>query len=370
MSNYTQVNDYSAKDALATGDPNKKILGSDIDDELAGISTAIASKADDSAVVHNTGTETIAGDKTFSGNTAFSGTASMTAKSMYWAKGADVASANPLVVGTDGNYFDVTGTTGFASMTVTSGLLFMLQFDGALVLTHHATNLNLPGGANITTATGDRMICFATGANTVHVLDYVKASGLALSYPSTSGCSMTFIESKTASASASLSFTGLVSTYDEYLVIAKNIIPATNGAGLQLNYSVNNGVSYEAGANDYPQASLCLGSDGTGYNSVSAGTTNLILNGTGLGVENSAAAGGWCGEIRFFNLSAANVVKKATWHGSYPSNSAAGLIGTITGSGYGGSATMQTNDIDAINFQFSAGNITSGTLYLYGIKKS
>jgi hypothetical protein len=48
MSDYSQVNDYSAKDALATGNPEKLILGSDIDDELSGISTAIASKYDSS----------------------------------------------------------------------------------------------------------------------------------------------------------------------------------------------------------------------------------------------------------------------------------------------------------------------------------
>ena len=46
MSDYTQVNDYSAKDGLTTGDPNKLIKGSDIDAELAAISVAIATKYD------------------------------------------------------------------------------------------------------------------------------------------------------------------------------------------------------------------------------------------------------------------------------------------------------------------------------------
>ena len=46
MADYSQVNDYSAKDALATGDPLKLIKGSDIDSELSAISTAVASKFD------------------------------------------------------------------------------------------------------------------------------------------------------------------------------------------------------------------------------------------------------------------------------------------------------------------------------------
>ena len=96
------------------------------------------------------------------------------------AKGGDIASADPLVVGTDGDYFDVTGTTNFSAMTVTANRLFVLQFDGVLTMTHHATNLDLPGEANITTAVGDSMICFSTGSNTVQVVNYTKADGTAV----------------------------------------------------------------------------------------------------------------------------------------------------------------------------------------------
>ena len=90
---------------------------------------------------------------------------------VYWAKGADIVSAATLVLGTDGNMFDVTGSTGpITAITVPAGMLFMLQFDSTPTLTHHATNLNLPGGANITVAAGDRAVCFATAANQVDVI--------------------------------------------------------------------------------------------------------------------------------------------------------------------------------------------------------
>lgn len=46
MADYSQVNDYSAKDSLSTGDPNKLLKGSDVDADLAAISTAIATKYD------------------------------------------------------------------------------------------------------------------------------------------------------------------------------------------------------------------------------------------------------------------------------------------------------------------------------------
>lgn len=71
-------------------------------------------------------------------------------------KGADIASATALAIGVDGNYFDVTGTTTVTSIgTVGVGTTLILQFDAIVTLTHHATDLVLPGGANIVTAAGD-----------------------------------------------------------------------------------------------------------------------------------------------------------------------------------------------------------------------
>lgn len=46
MADYSQVNDYSAKDALSTGNPLKLIKGSDVDQEFSAIAAAIASKFD------------------------------------------------------------------------------------------------------------------------------------------------------------------------------------------------------------------------------------------------------------------------------------------------------------------------------------
>ena len=95
-------------------------------------------------------------------------------------KGGDISSASPTVIDTDGDYFDVTGTTNFAAFTVAADRHFFIQFDGALTMTHHATNLDLPGGANITTVAGDVAEFFSTGANTVQCVNYTKADGTAV----------------------------------------------------------------------------------------------------------------------------------------------------------------------------------------------
>ena len=93
------------------------------------------------------------------------------------AKGGDIASASPCVI-PDGNlYYDVTGTTGFAAFTVTAGRHFILQFDAGVVMTHHATNLDLPGEAPITTVAGDVAEFVATGTNTAQCINYTRADG-------------------------------------------------------------------------------------------------------------------------------------------------------------------------------------------------
>lgn len=100
-------------------------------------------------------------------------------------KGADIASASALTLGTDGDYFDVTGTTTIASISTWNsgrnlGRPFRLHFDGALTLTHHSTNLVLPSGANITTAAGDEASFIEYEAAKFRCTSYTKASGEAL----------------------------------------------------------------------------------------------------------------------------------------------------------------------------------------------
>lgn len=97
-----------------------------------------------------------------------------------WAKGADVASASALTLGTDGNYFDITGTTTITSIgSLGVGTWVKLHFDGALTLTHHATDLVLAGAANITTAAGDEIEFAEYASGDWRMVGGVKADGTA-----------------------------------------------------------------------------------------------------------------------------------------------------------------------------------------------
>jgi hypothetical protein len=74
------------------------------------------------------------------------------------ARGADIASASTLSPGTDGNYFQVTGSTGITVIaSLGAGTKITLEFDSGLTLTHHATNLILRGATNYVAAAKDTL---------------------------------------------------------------------------------------------------------------------------------------------------------------------------------------------------------------------
>ena len=91
-------------------------------------------------------------------------------------KGGDIPSASTLVIDTDGDYFDITGTTGITAMTVDAGRRFTLQFDGAVTLTH-GSSLYLPGATNFTTEANDCLSFIASAANTVRCTGYALKDG-------------------------------------------------------------------------------------------------------------------------------------------------------------------------------------------------
>ena len=93
---------------------------------------------------------------------------------------ADVASAATVNLGAQASrHLRITGTTGITSFgTVPSGVRRELRFAAALTLTHNATSLILPGGANITTATGDTATAISLGSGNWVVTDFQRASAL------------------------------------------------------------------------------------------------------------------------------------------------------------------------------------------------
>lgn len=95
------------------------------------------------------------------------------------AKGADVASANTITLGTGGNFFKITGTTtinGIVTLGWQAGSVIHLMFTGALTVTHAsgapgtgAVALLLNAAANMTTAANNTLTLVYDGTNWVEL---------------------------------------------------------------------------------------------------------------------------------------------------------------------------------------------------------
>lgn len=81
---------------------------------------------------------------------------------------------------------DISGTTTITSFDAAAvpGTAKILRFLAPLTLTHNATSLILPGGANITTAAGDVAIAVNVGTSNWLVASYSRSNGTAVSNPS------------------------------------------------------------------------------------------------------------------------------------------------------------------------------------------
>ncbi|MGI9411541.1 MAG: hypothetical protein ACR2OV_15790 [Hyphomicrobiaceae bacterium] len=142
------------------------------------------------------------------------------------AKGADVASATTTDIGAaTGNYVDVTGTTTITGLgTVQAGTRRIVQFDGALTLTHNASSLILPGSANITTVAGDVAHFVSLGSGDWKCTAYIKQDGTAVVF---SG--ITLDTEQATTSGTSVTFSGIPSTAKRITVMLDGVSGTSTG---------------------------------------------------------------------------------------------------------------------------------------------
>jgi len=269
-------------------------------------------------------------------------------------KGSDIASATTLTLGTDGNLFDVTGTTTITSIgTQGIGSYVTLHFDGALTFTHHATDLILPGAANITTAAGDIAVMYEYASGDWRCVSYTKASGEAVV---AAGGGLVFIEKITASAATWDFEANLSSTYDTYM-LAFRVAPATGGTTLQMTVSVAGtyaSANYEWQSHHHDTTAV------TGLGSHSDTTMDISAD---RGIGNQATQG--CSGILWFH-------EPSSTSNHFQMHGTGSVKETDTNQysvNFGGSYEGSTAAIDGVRLAFSSGNI-SGEASLYGLVRS
>lgn len=165
------------------------------------------------------------------------------------------------------------------------------------------------------------------------------------------------IATYTPSATASQAVTGFDSTkYSDYEIVIDRLIPATDNVTLYARTSTDGGSNYDAGASDYAWVALLSGSQ-----DVDAADSEIQITGSTVAVGN-ATDEVLSGRIFLINPEAAAQFRM-TWQCGF--TDASPLERVVTGSG----RRLASANVDAIQFLFSSGNITSGTIRFYGRRK-
>lgn len=207
---------------------------------------------------------------------------------------------------------------------------------------------------------------------TADILAFLDASGgmklgrttfadvLALSPPG-----LALIQAQNPSGVATLDFTtGINSTYENYLVIG-HLIPATDDVQLWVRMDADGGASFDAGASDYGWTcnGRVAGSSGDGNNDSDAQIVLFADAGAGFAVGNATTEG------VFFCLTLYRPANAAVF------TAIGGAYSFIDSAARGGAGAMHgrrraAQADNALRFLFESGNIASGHVALYGLKKA
>lgn len=205
------------------------------------------------------------------------------------------------------------------------------------------------GGVTRSGSTTDGHLAVWDGSNA----DSIKDGGVA------SAGALVLLEQHTASGGGTLDFTTFISaTYDTYIFELVDVLPATNAVSFSLQMGTGGGPTFDTGAN-YGWGNIrynSAGSAGAGSNA----DTSIIIAGNTDTISNDANYNGVGGFIRLYSPGGA-AYKKVVGEVGFKSTNVEG----ISFNGFYQSTTAVTG----IRFLFSSGNITSGTIRVYGVAK-
>jgi len=151
----------------------------------------------------------------------------------------------------------------------------------------------------------------------------------------------------TASNSATIEFTDLPSGPHSLIIYGYNIVPSSDGVGLRLRTSEDNGTSYNSGASDYEQSAAGASSYMSVYSDWGSSTG-----------ECGSFVAELIGYSQITGTSATMFTPKVSVFRS------AGDLAALTAIV---SSRKNTSAINAIQFSFTSGNIESGTFVIYSV---
>lgn len=170
-----------------------------------------------------------------------------------------------------------------------------------------------------------------------------------------SGSLIKIQETTISSATASVSLTGIDSTFDVYMVVMNSVFPDTDSVNFRLRFTVSGSADTSS---NYDRIFKNLRAD-TGFGNISDTNVSYIdigSLGTGTQEMNNNVT-------YLFNFNNSSEFSFCTQEAAIRNDSSA-----LRGFQGGGVLTV-AQATDGVNYSFSSGNIASGRFVLYGLKK-
>jgi hypothetical protein len=174
---------------------------------------------------------------------------------------------------------------------------------------------------------------------------------------SSSAPGLVLLATYTASASASFNVTSVItSSYDTYMFQFESLVPASNSR-LRMLVSTDNGSSWDT-SNVYRWVRLTL--QGASTNSAGSNTSWDWQSGDDTLTSNAS----YNGTLYLVNPLNASLNKVMYGHITIDENVSIGWVPSSWGGTW-----RNTTAVNALQVKFASGNITSGTLRVYGVAK-
>jgi hypothetical protein len=198
-------------------------------------------------------------------------------------------------------------------------------------------------GDIIAATAADTVDRLAVGANdTVLTADSSTATGLKWALPASGGMNLL---STTTLSGATTTISSIDQTYNSLLMIISGVTNATADG------------NFRCAPNALTNISTSFGTNGTG--SVMSNSQSYMFFNTNTILTRTVATNSWVAQI--FNYSSTTAHKPFSVNG--------GFFDTTTGRAFFASGQIETNSgITSLVFSNSSGNLSTGTVLLYGVK--
>jgi hypothetical protein len=184
-------------------------------------------------------------------------------------------------------------------------------------------------------------------------------------WAATSGAgSFVQLSQQTASNQATVTFTGLSSSYSSYALSINNMSPVT-ASNLRIRVSTDNGSTYKAGASDYQWESCGFYQNGGAIGNTSTADTSISLT-SGAGgatLVTTAATGAVTGWVYIIGAGGTSYCRFQGLLNFIFNSNATYFVSMIPMGAY----IAATTAVNAFELLTDNGNINSGVFTLYGV---